>query len=483
MLAEGPGLSYSNNCYYGKGITSASDDKNGLTANPQFIGGSVNDIEELGNFLLEETSPLINHGIDMDGKLADAGFVFNVATVGTTDLFGSNIYNDAPDIGVSEFQGTEGYGTIHGYVYDEYGYKVSGATVTLNETSTTQSDENGYYAFPSIQEGSYTIGVTMGGYGDSKIETVQVVGTKVVNQNLTLGESQATTGTITGIVKNASGGVAGATVKLSEIMTTQTDDSGRFTFSEVPINLEDGYTLSAEKTGYIPVSKENILVRPATVTTLELVMSKDIGSTSYLLNENFDQYGTGDFTGNDVLNVYNTAPANTIEIVKDSEADGNKYIQLTKAASGSMNLYNSQALNLGGIVTIEARVKRTFDGDKANQVGMYSYNSADWKNADPATNPNPIATFAYSKGNIISHNVKGASSTVNVKPYTMEEWEIIRNVVNVDTGTYDFYVNDMTTPMLANQPLRTQGKKLDYLTSFQTVPIQEIFALIILGYA
>lgn len=469
VLAEGNGIDYSNNCYYGNGVNNVSGDENGIYANPQFTNSTgPSSIEELSNFALPESSPLINGGIDMDAKLGAAGFVFTNAALGTTDLFGNSLYNDEPDIGITEFEGIQGAGTIHGYVSDEYGYKIAGATVTLNGTTTIQTDENGYYAFASVAEGSCTLTASMNEYENGATETVDVASTKVISKNLTLGASLAMTGTISGMVKNAGGGIAGVTVTLNDTTTTQTDGSGAFSFSNVPVNIDTGYTIKAEKTGYTAVTKENVLVRPANITTLELVMSKDISSTLYKINENFNNYTTGAFAGNDKFSVYNSVSANTISVVDDSTVAGNKYMQLLKTTSGSMALYNATAQNLTGTVTIEARVKRTVSGGTANQMGMYSFNTADWTKADPTGNSNSIATFAYSKGNIITHNVKGASTTVNVKAYTVDQWDIIRNVVNIDTGTFDIYINDMTTPVLSNQPLRTQGKNLDYFNFFSS---------------
>ena len=74
---------------------------------------------------------------------------------------------------------------------------------------------------------------------------------------------------------------------------------------------------------------------------------------------------------------------------------------------------------------------------------MYSFNKADFKTGDPTGSSNAIGTFALTKGNIVTHNKKGSSNTVNVQGYTKNEWDIIRNVINLDTNTFDFYVNDM----------------------------------------
>ncbi len=116
-------------------------------------------------------------------------------------------------------------------------------------------------------------------------------------------------------------------------------------------------------------------------------------------------------------------------------------------------------------------MKRTAESASANQFGMYSFNKADFKTGDPTGSSNAIGTFALTKGNIVTHNKKGSSNTVNVQGYTKNEWDIIRNVINLDTNTFDFYVNDMNVPKLAGQPLRTQGK---ILTGLSFSPVDQM---------
>ena len=110
------------------------------------------------------------------------------------------------------------------------------------------------------------------------------------------------------------------------------------------------------------------------------------------------------------------------------------------AKNGSYNLYayTKKEYDLTGIITVEARVKRITEFPSANQFGMYSFNKADFKTGDPTSSSNAIGTFALSKGNIITHNKKGSSSTVNVQTYEKGKWDIIRNVINLDTNTFDF---------------------------------------------
>ncbi len=60
----------------------------------------------------------------------------------------------------------------------------------------------------------------------------------------------------------------------------------------------------------------------------------------------------------------------------------------------------------------------------------------------------------------------GSGSVKNVGDYRVGQWYTVRNVVNLDTGTFDFYVDDMTTPVLTDQPLRTKVDDLDYFSFF-----------------
>ncbi len=78
----------------------------------------------------------------------------------------------------------------------------------------------------------------------------------------------------------------------------------------------------------------------------------------------------------------------------------------------------------------------------------------------------PSATFGVSNGKTITHNVTGSSSIKNVSDYKTGQWYTIRNVVNLDSGTFDFYIDNMTTPVLTGQPLRTLVDDLDYFSFF-----------------
>ncbi len=472
VLNDGEGLVYSNNCYYGKAVNVVGEDEKAICQNPEFVGDlSTNDINDLQ---LAATSPLINSGKNVDDTLSDAGYIFSTAVFGDTDIYGNTTPVDNVDIGVFEYQGVEGVGSVHGYVYDEYGYKIPGASVKLGEQTVT-ADDSAYYVFDNITPGTYSLVASMSEYNDGTPINVDIESKRVKTVDLTLGESTSSIGNISGIVKNSSGTIAGATVKLlgtdlSVVTETTTDGSGAFTFAGVAVNLSDGYTISVEKNGYVTIDKENVIVRPANTTVVEIVMSKDIGSTVYVGNITFDDCATGAFDGNDDWTIYNADNSIRIaEIVEDEAIEGNKYLHLEKTGTtkSSLAFFNKNAFDLSGTVTIEARVMReSSNTSTADQLGMYSYNGDSFLiSGDPTSSKNPAATFAFSKGNIITHNKTGSSSTVTAKTFEAGQWYVIRNVANIDTGTFDFYIDDMETPVLSNQPLRTITN-LDYFMFF-----------------
>lgn len=461
-IGEGSGTVYGNNCYYGTAVTAPSQDENPVNANPQFVGDLMEakkDISKLSNVQILATSPLIEAG-----KTIEQDTNTTVNMVQGTDLFGNAIAENR-DIGVMEFQVTENRGIVSGYVTDPYGYSMEGAMVKLGDT-TVQTDESGYYSFGEVAVGEYEISASMEQYDDSTTEKIVIESGKTVQKNLVLGKSHSNVGTITGTVTNAGAGLGGVVVTASlgeNVYQGTTNESGVYTLTDIPVG--EGYTLAVAKEGYLSSMKENIAVRPAGVVTVDFAVSKDVSNTEYIINEEFDELETGTFSGNEMWTAIGDQTKGTIDIIE--EESGNKYLHINKTGNGEFAFYNNVPVNLSGIVTIEMRVKRTNDEGTANQFGMYSFNENDWTNDDtPSKNKNPMATIALSKGNILTHNKKGSSNTATVQAYNKNQWYVIRNVVNLDNGTFDFYVDDMNNAKLSNQTLRTAKDKLDRFLVF-----------------
>ena len=469
---QGSGLNYENNCYYGKNMTPPEADIKPIFADPQFLGSlSDSSYKNLTNLKLKSTSPLINAGKPI---LDEYNLIFTPENgLGTHDFFGTSLnYNgQSTDIGVARFVSENDKGIINGYVNDDQGDPVEGAKVLLEGQPTliATTDNRGFYVFTDVTAGTYNLKAICENYIDGEFKLVEILSGKANRVDLTLGESTSKVGTITGKIKSGGVGLQGATVTLfkegTEIKTIRTNSTGEFTFTDVTVGK--GYFITAKKEDYFENKAENIEVKPAKATTVDIILTKDITSAEYKLNVDFDDYETGTFSGNDEWEVINPgAEKGSVEIIE--EENGNKYLKMNKTASGNIGFYNKNNQNLSGIVTVEARVKRSaVETNIPNQFGMYSYNSSDWNSATPPSSVNPIGTFAFSKGNIITHNAKGSSKTVTIQEYSEDTWYIIRNVINIDAGTFDLYVDDMTTPKLTNQPLRTQGKNLDKFLFFE----------------
>ena len=464
-----PGVTFDDNAYFGPQVTApTSADAHAIVADP-LLGG--NPAADLRNAIPSSAqSPLVGAGTVVDPATIVPGFhvTGNAAQsqLGLgVDFFGRSIQNP-PSVGPASYAPASGNGLVTGMVTDADGLPVGGASVSYG-AGTATADARGRYAVEA-PAGPLTLTPSATGYADGAPVALTVVDGQTLGRPLKLGATTATTGTIAGTVASAGSGVANAAITVSQggsvVATAVTDASGAFRVANLAAG--GGYTVSADKTGYQTATQADVGVAAARTVTVSLLLQRVVAPTEYAIDETFDQDPSGAFTqsADGVLKATSfSSSLGTIAVVDDPAAPGNKYLRINKSssASGTVGVYNATAQNLTGVVTIEARVQRTTTNGAPNQLGMYSYNASSWLPANPAGSTNPSATFALSAGNIITHNVTGASTTKVVAPYTAGQWYTVRNVVNLDTGTFDFYVDDMSTPKLANQPLRTKVPALD----------------------
>ncbi|MFT4210832.1 MAG: carboxypeptidase regulatory-like domain-containing protein [Microbacterium sp.] len=464
-----PGVTFSNNSYSGVKISAPSADADAITTDPQLIGDPQDDIADAA--IGSVSSPLIAAGTSVDLSTLVPGFAVTGQSDASqvdasADFFGASL-STPPTVGATSYAPAAGNGVIAGDVLDEWGDPVPGAAVDYGSQSVTADDE-GHYAI-ELGAGSYTLTPTATDYAPGDDVAVTLAAGQTLRTDLTLGETTTTVGTVTGTVTSGGSAVENATVALSQggetVTTTTTDTAGAYTFSDVPAAVD--YAVDVTKEGYQQSSTSDVTVAAARTTTIDVTLSRDPGATDYAIDETFDDETTGTFTGTaDGVLAAKSSSAGTLSIVDDPDRSGNKYLDISKTASGNLAVYTADEQNLTGTVTIEARIKRTTTNTSANQVGMYSYTGTDWNASAPWSSTNPAATFALSGGKIITHNVTGSSQTVAASSYAAGQWYTIRNVVDLDTGTFDFYVNDMTTPVLVDQPLRTQVAELDYFSFF-----------------
>lgn len=456
-LYQGTYSYYSNNSYWGN-MSVPSSDKNAVMENPNFTGDFIDDLKA---FEITEFSPLIDSGKNVEYP-NDFGGTFVDKYMYNLDFYGNDVnIADKPDIGVSEFQFTDGKGIINGYVTDEYGNPASGAAVSFGEDQFVITNENGYYSTGELTAGDYILTVSKDNYADSEPLTMSVTEKNVTNVDLSLGESQLDTGLIRGVVTGDGKAIEGATVVLAldeNTYETITNANGEYTIEAA---AAEDYTIAVTKEGYKYKSQTNVSIQKGNITELDFVLqSNDYSNTVYFINDSFNDYETGDFTANDIWSVYGESNGK-IEIVE--EDDGNKYLHINKTnkSSSDIGVFNTNAANLSGTITIEARIMRTTHGSGSyNQFGMYTFNSADWKGGGSSTNP--IATFFMLDKSISTHykNESGGNSVYELKPYEFNEWHTVRCVANLETKTYDFYVDDMITPIISNYKLRNASQSV-----------------------
>ena len=179
-------------------------------------------------------------------------------------------YGDASDYekggySPSGSDNSTGSGIIKGTVLDNASDALSGVSVTFAKSGTTSSvvttEDNGTYSKTSLSSGNYTLTYAKSGY----LEMSQSAELTADNETLTVAtvkqfpDTCASTGTISGTIKDAVDDTAVSTVSLSVrsgmnttsgtiIKTATTDSSGNYSLSSMSAGW---YTIGFSKTGYI----------------------------------------------------------------------------------------------------------------------------------------------------------------------------------------------------------------------------------------
>lgn len=214
-------------------------------------------------------------------------------------------------------------GSISGVVIDaNSGAGVEGVTVnTSGSNLSAVTDSLGAYRIAGVAQGSYTVSFSRAGYQGST-----VAATVGVSQSLNLGQTSLkpnpTTGIVKGLVTAQTNGAAlsGVTVTLSGAasQSVQTDSSGHFEFSSVPVG---NITLSASVAGYTTASgSAEIAAGQTLVFSPVLVKVGDPAAT------------TGDFFGQ-VVNAAGGQPLPSAA-VSLTNLSTNAVVTVTPAADG-----------------------------------------------------------------------------------------------------------------------------------------------------
>lgn len=454
---DGIAVIYSNNSYYNVSAVPA-EDTGAIVGDPKFknptgITGGIGKDVDLAGLELQADSPLISAG-----KLITS-HPYTTIPVGTiTDFAGNLISAGGVDLGVFEYIGEDAsVGDLRGYTFDPYGDIKAGATVKVNDITNSQdytvtSDERGFYSISGIPAGAQlSASVEFEDYEASNPLTAEIFGADVSFLNLTLGASTLTTGAISGTVTNG----AGATIKVTDsngqvLVTTKAAADGTYIISDIPIG--EGYTVTVQKENYQDGTQSGITVQAAYTTKVDFVISRSPTELKYLLKENFD-YEAGPFASNDVWNVTNVG--GTAEVVKDET--GNSYLRVAKDSSTtSLNVINKNPVGAADVFTIEYRIKRT-DVSGSNQSGIYTGET------ETGSTSTPMADVGFYNNYVYIHAARGSGTTTNYSA-TSNRWYAIKMVVNMDTDTFDFYIDGVLKKTDAQ--LRTVGDVMNYFRIF-----------------
>jgi hypothetical protein len=160
-------------------------------------------------------------------------------------------------------------GTVKGFVKDQSGGSISGASVSASTGGTTTTAADGSYTLTGVPGGSATLTATASGFVAGS-QTVQVTaGTTVTAPNFVLAPASGP-GAFHGKVTNQSSGAAlsGATVTYSGGSTT-TDSVGNYAVANVPGGT---YSVTASRTGYLNRTG-NVAVTAGTDTQFDIQLA------------------------------------------------------------------------------------------------------------------------------------------------------------------------------------------------------------------
>ena len=461
---------YENNSFYG--VTVPSTAKNSITDDPKLMGtlpegsgtSAADRVKDFSGLIPSPSSPLKGAGVSYEKNSGYYTTEF-LERLENLDYSRTTEIQNPPAIGLFEVPDKLDYSVMQGHVTNASGMPLEGASVTITGTNySAVTDSDGYYCIRDISPlGRYTAEITHPYYKTVSSDAFEITATDFTTLDIVMETPLTEFGTLSGTVTGKEGPLADAALVLTSADNEKTyeavtDEAGAYTFDKVSF-LHNNYTLSLSKEGYMEITEGNLEISPGTTITKDFFMSVDPGKTTYLINEDFESCETGTFTGNDLWQIFRSSgnESNSVEIV---EEDGRKYLKIAKE-NGSENIavFNKQALNASGIITVEARVKRSDDSGNYNQFGIYGWNQDDFSSSNPTGLKNPVGTIAFADGKILSHNVTGSSTTAAFGDYQLENWNTVRLVINLDTKTFDIYIDDMETPKGQNQPLRVVNRE------------------------
>ena len=216
----------------------------------------------------------------------------------------------------------------------------------------------------------------------------------------------------------------------------------------------------------------------ADVTAPEPLAPPALDTTTTFFKESFNTYDIGDFSTTSFWQAETNTSYGILDIVEDPDDADNKLLRLARPLNtGVVSLHNRNPLGLTGKFTIETRVLRTGSPTGSNNAWyIFGYDQDGFNPAAPASNPS--AAIVLSPGNALNtYAVRGSNDLTRVGTTAGRTWTLVKILVDMDAGTFDYYVDGEL--VLEGGDLRTwvSGDKLDFINLFTNVNTTDVLTV------
>ena len=191
--------------------------------------------------------------------------------------------------------------------------------------------------------------------------------------------------------------------------------------------------------------------------------------------ETFNSYEIGDFTTNSFWQADTSTSWGIIDIVPDPSTPGNKLLRLARPVNtGIVSVQNRHPLGITGKYTIEARIMRTGAPTGTNNAWyIFGYDRNGFNPATPANNP--AAAIVMSPSSVLNtYAARGSTTLTRVGATASRAWILVQIAVDMDTGTFDYYVNGARVITGGNLRTWASGNRLDYINLFTNVATTDV---------
>ena len=157
-----------------------------------------------------------------------------------------------------------------------------------------------------------------------------------------------------------------------------------------------------------------------------LIMSPKAGASigTYLLDESFNSMTTNAVP----TNSWNTTVTSGSVVVREVPFAADKSVRIQKLANSGESSLSRVLPNYSGKVAFEAKVLMRESAPFHAVPYIYDGNNI------------PVVSIGFSNGNIVAYD-KATSAFVNVQTFNINDWYMIRVVINTATNTYDLFVD------------------------------------------